>query len=272
MTTITENLPGTIGWFDLMTTDVDAAYAFYGRLFTWSYEVGADSTNGYAIAMSAGRPAAGIGPMPPGAAYPPAWTVYFMTTDIAATAARITEHGGTVLMGPHEVPESGHFLIATDVTGAPFGVWQAGKHRGAEAQKEHGCMMWCEVATRDAAVAGGFYGKVFDLEAKPLAAPGVVYSTLHRGLVTVAGVMQMDAHFPADTPPHWLAYFQVDDLDAACGELTDAGGTVKVPGFETPYGKVSIVCDPQRATFALIMPPPPPPEPTGEGTAKPTNP
>lgn len=251
---------GTIGWYDLMTNGPEAAYSFYGRLFVWSLEAGPPESGGYVMCMSAGRPAAGIGVIPPGAPQPPAWTVYFLSDDVDATAARIVDAGGKVMVGPMDVMQEGRMVIASDVAGAVFGVWQAKRHRGAEARDEHGGMCWSEVNTRDAAAACAFYGKVFDLEAKPLGAPGMTYFTLHRGATTVGGVLQMDAHWPADVPAHWMPYFQVSDVDQACGDIPDLGGKVCVPPFDTPYGRIAVINDPAGAAFSIMTPPPPPPE------------
>lgn len=253
--------PGTVGWFDLMTSDPSAAYAFYGKLFTWSFEMGPPESGGYVMCMSAGRPAAGIGALPPGAPQPPSWTTYFISADADATAARIVEGGGKVMMGPMDVMEEGRMLIASDPAGAVFGVWQPKRHVGAQVRNEHGGMSWCEVNTRDAEATAGFYAKVFDLEARRLDMPGVVYFTLHQGATTVGGSLQMDANWPAEVPPHWMPYFEVTDVDESCRELTEAGGKVCVPPFDTPYGRIAVINDPQGAAFSLMTPPPPPPEP-----------
>ncbi|MEZ4401178.1 MAG: VOC family protein [Kofleriaceae bacterium] len=255
------NQPGTVGWFDLMTTSPKDAYRFYGRLFTWSFELTGPDTGGYAMAMSAGRPAAGIGGLPPDAPQRSTWSVYFISADADATAARIKEHGGAVVMGPHDVPGQGRMIVATDPGGATFGVWQPGGHPGAGARDEHGAMAWCEVNTRDSARARAFYAAVFDLEPRKLAAPGIEYWTLHRGDLTVAGVLQMDGHWPAEVPEHWMPYFQLTDVDGALEEIAALGGTVCVPPFDSPYGRIAVLGDPQGATFSVMTPPPPPPEP-----------
>ncbi len=46
--------------------------------------------------------------------------------------------GGTVLMEPTDIFDSGRMIIASDPTGAMFGVWQAREHIGAQLANEPG--------------------------------------------------------------------------------------------------------------------------------------
>jgi predicted enzyme related to lactoylglutathione lyase len=48
--------------------------------------------------------------------------------DADETAAAVAEHGGAILLTPGDVGPLGRMAIATDPTGAVFGVWQAGMH------------------------------------------------------------------------------------------------------------------------------------------------
>lgn len=263
MSTVDKNESGTIGWFDLMTTSPEAARAFYEKLFGWEIEIGPPELGGYGMCKRTGRNAAGIGPLPPGSVHPPSWSVYFMTSDALATAARITEHGGTMLMPPMDVLDLGRMMVATDATGAVFGVWQPGKHGGTQVAHEPGAMAWAEVNTRDSAKARAFYAQVFDLETRKVEAPGMEYWTLHRDDKPVGGVLQMDAHWPAAVPPHWMPYFEVANVDASAALVTELGGKVCVAGFDTPYGRISVVEDPQGATFSIMQPPARNPEQAG---------
>jgi predicted enzyme related to lactoylglutathione lyase len=52
-----------------------------------------------------------------------------------------------------------------------------------------------------------------------------------------------------DTPPHWSVTFAVDDADTAAATATQLGGTVLVPPFDAPWVRMTILADPQGATF-----------------------
>jgi hypothetical protein len=53
-----------------------------------------------------------------------------------------------------------------------------------------------------------------------------------------------------DTPAHWSVTFAVEDADAAAAKATELGGEVIVPPFDAPWVRMTILADPQGATFA----------------------
>jgi hypothetical protein len=52
-----------------------------------------------------------------------------------------------------------------------------------------------------------------------------------------------------DTPAHWGVTFGVDDADAIASRATELGGQVVVPPFDAPWVRMTIITDPQGATF-----------------------
>ena len=113
---------GTPCWVDLGTIDIPKAIAFYSRQFGWEVAQGGPEAGGYSMATVNGRNVAGIGPImgPPGT--PSTWTTYFASGDADLTADRIKNAGGQLVAEPMDVMDAGRMLIATDVTGAHFGV------------------------------------------------------------------------------------------------------------------------------------------------------
>ena len=151
---------GTPCWIDYGASEIDAAKDFYGRLFGWEFEGGDPDYGGYLNATLNGEPAAGLGPlMNPGDS--PGWTTYFATDDATATAARIREAGGTIVVEPMEVGPMGTMVIAADPQGNAFGLWQSGQHTGYRVFNEHGSLVWSEAAVDDPAAAREFYTAVF---------------------------------------------------------------------------------------------------------------
>ncbi|WP_235879614.1 VOC family protein [Polyangium aurulentum] len=254
MSKIDAHKPGTPSWFDLMTPDIDGAKRFYGGLFGWSFETGGPETAFYTMCRVGDRNAAGMGKQPENAPFPTVWTVYLASENVEADAARVKEHGGSVMMGPMDVMEEGRLAVCTDPTGAVFGMWQPRRHGGAQIANEHGSMTWCEVATRDASKARDFYTTVFGLEGRKMEGAGVEYYTLHKDKETAAGILQMNEQWPANLPPHWMPYFAVDDADAAVERVTELGGKVHNGPFDMPYGRMAVVSDPYGAVFTLIKP------------------
>jgi hypothetical protein len=52
-----------------------------------------------------------------------------------------------------------------------------------------------------------------------------------------------------DTPAHWSVTFAVDDADATAARASELGGYVIVPPFDAPWVRVTVIADPQGATF-----------------------
>jgi uncharacterized protein len=254
MTTVKQHAPGTVSWVDLTTPDPEGAQRFYGELFGWKFSIGGPETGHYTMCQLGSDSVAGLGAMPPGAQFPSAWTVYFATADADASAARIGELGGQVMMGPMDVMQQGRMLVAMDPCGAAFGLWQAGEHTGAARVDEPGAMAWREVNVRDAGAAKAFYTALFGLEARVMPIPEMTYHILHHGDTRVGGILQMNERWPAEMPAHWMSYFAVDDCDAAAKRVAVGGGKVHLPPFDTPYGRVAIVADPWGAIFSIMKP------------------
>lgn len=247
----TNYAPGTPSWVDIGVADMDAAMAFYGGLFGWTFEEGDPEARGYRQARLRDRAVAGFGPqMNPG---PPVWTTYVTVADAAATEATVAEAGGTVVMPVMDVMGLGHMGIYQDPTGAFFSTWQAGTHPGAGLVNEPGSFCWNELATRDPDAAKAFYADVFGWGAQdnPMG-PDEVYTEWQLDGASVGGMMRLNEQFPPEMPPYWLVYFSVADADAAVAKVGDLGGATVMPPFDSPAGRIGIVTDPAGATFGVI--------------------
>jgi hypothetical protein len=254
MSTRTDPWPaGTPCWVDLSVPDVAGAVAFYSQVIGWTYvDTGADY-GGYQIAQMDGRAAAGVGPvMQEG--QPSAWTVYLASDDADATAKLIGEHGGTIFAGPMDIADNGRMLIAADPTGGVFGVWQQTGMVGSQLVEEPGAFIWDDVRLTDVDAGKRFYADVFGFGYAPLGAEAgdgpPDYETFTVGERPGGGIGGMMGA-PPGTPSHWLAYFTVEDADAAFEAVADGGGTVLMAPEDTPFGRIGVAIDPFGAVFGL---------------------
>ena len=125
--------------------------------------------------------------------------------------------------------------------------------------------------TRDPEGAKSFYGSVFGWET--LALPGGVemwtlpgygdhLEQLNPGMREGMAEMGAPAGFEdvvaalnpipddqPDTPPHWDVTFAVDDADAIAKSAAELGGQVVVAPFDAPWVRMTVISDPQGATF-----------------------
>lgn len=110
--------PGHGAWHELRTSDLDAAWDFYAKLFGWTKTTAMDmGPAGPYQLFTAG--AGDIGGMMNFAGRP-FWKVYFHVRDIGAAAAHIKSGGGTITSGPMEVPGGGWMVEGTDPQGVGF--------------------------------------------------------------------------------------------------------------------------------------------------------
>jgi len=258
MAEFTEYAPGTPSWIDLQTSDVDKGAAFYGALFGWDRQDLGPEAGGYGFFLKNGKMVGGIGPTPSPHA-PSAWSTYISVSDADATVAKAKANGGTVAVEPMDVMTAGRMAFVTDPTGATIGVWQPRDHKGAQLANEAGSFGWNELQTRDVEKAKSFYASVFGW--KPTAFPGGMgeYTVFENEGKGIAGLMGMPEMVPAEVPPYWLTYFNVDDTDAAVATASAQGGTVLAPAMDVPtVGRMAVLADPSGAAFAVITPAPAP--------------
>jgi predicted enzyme related to lactoylglutathione lyase len=52
-----------------------------------------------------------------------------------------------------------------------------------------------------------------------------------------------------DIPPHWDVTFAVADADATAERAIELGGRVLAPPFDAPWVRMTVIADPQGATF-----------------------
>lgn len=243
---------GTPCWVDLGVSDIPGAIGFYSGVFGWQVEQGPPETGGYAIAHLDGRTVAGIGPKMGPAEAPVFWTVYLATDDADATAAKIKGAGGQLLMDPMDVMDAGRMAVATDITGAVFGLWQGGAHTGVGLANAPGALTWNEHFSRDFEGAKAFYAAVFGYEYGDMSSDGFTYATLLLNGHEVGGVGAYPADTPASQPATWGTYFGTADTDSQVAAVTNNGGTVIRPPQDSPYGRIAVVADSQGAAFSLI--------------------
>ncbi len=119
------NEPNTFSWSELVTSDIDGAKAFYNAVFGWGAKTMGEGAGAYTEWLIGERSVGGMMARPPQlpAQAPDFWGVYFSVEDCAAAASRVTELGGSVMMGPMDI-EPGTFAVVADPTGATFSVIQ----------------------------------------------------------------------------------------------------------------------------------------------------
>lgn len=148
------NRHGDFIWYELMTSDADAAVAFYGAVLGWQSRRAEGSPMDYRIFGIAGEDVAGILPIPPDADHAqmrPGWLGYVAVDDVDAALAKVTAAGGARHVPPTDVPGVGRFALVADPQRVPFYLMR-GAMEGestAFAQAKAGHCHWNELAAAD---------------------------------------------------------------------------------------------------------------------------
>lgn len=251
------DLRGSFLWYELMTTDTEAAKAFYTEVIGWRTQAFEGAGMPYTMLLAGEAPIGGLATLPDEAkkmGAPPHWLAYVGTTDVDATVAKAQKLGGRLLMGPMDIPTVGRVGIFADPYGAAIAAFtpegdggNMGKGEGA------GHMGWHELMAGDVDGALAFYGPLFGWEKTDSMDMGPehgVYQMYGKGGKTFGGIMRT----PPDHHNAWLYYVNVDDLDAALARTKSNGGKVLNGPMDVPGGgKVAQCMDPQGAAFAMFM-------------------
>lgn len=241
----TEYQPGTPSWIDLGSPDTQASADFYGTLFDWTAEMDPrPEAGGYGLFTLRGKKVAGLGPQM-NKDMPPYWTVYITVADADATAAKVTEAGGTMVMSPMDVFDAGRMAVLQDSVGSFVSIWQPNQHIGSELVNEAGTFTWNELATTDLAGARDFYQAAFGWGLAPASGDnGAVF--------TLGGDMICGAHLAAEGEfPAWSVWLAVDDCDKSAAQAAELGGTILMPPTDMDFGRGAVIADPQGAVFGL---------------------
>ncbi|HXD95058.1 MAG TPA: VOC family protein, partial [Candidatus Acidoferrum sp.] len=87
------------------------------------------------------------------------------------------------------------------------------------------------------------------LQDVPMPGGGGPYTMIDVGGGTGGGMMANPA---PGTPPHWMAYVGVDNIDASTKKAKELGATVLVDVMDVgEFGRMSVVNDPTGATLAM---------------------
>jgi len=120
------NEPGTLCWNELSTRHPVEQVGFYTAVFDWE-AVRTGDAHEYTEFRLHGQSVAGMMQIGPG--FPPdmpeSWSVYFAVADCDASAAKVTELGGTVHLPPTDITP-GRFAVCADPQGAMFQIMARG--------------------------------------------------------------------------------------------------------------------------------------------------
>jgi uncharacterized protein len=267
-------VPGVPCWVDTSQPDPEAAVTFYHGLFGWDFEdaMPPGSAGKYLIARLRGGDVAAVGSQPEGGPQLAVWNTYVWVESADQAASKVLDAGGRVIADPFDVIDAGRMAVCMDPEGAAFCVWQAKEHRGAQIVNEPGSLNFNSLNTRDPEGAKSFYGSLFGWETLGLGGglkmwrlrgygdflaqsdPGLREriadsAAAPEGFEDVVATLNPIAEDQPEVPAHWSVTFAVADADATADRAAELGGEVVVAPFDAPWVRMTVITDPQGATF-----------------------
>lgn len=247
--------PGSFCMVELASLDQDRAKRFYEPLFGWSHQdlpTGPDGV--YTLFRIDGRVAASAYAMRPQERerVPPHWQLYVAVENADETGKRAAALGATLIEAPFDVFDYGRMAVLQDPTGAYFSLWQPAKTGGIEIAGVPGALCWADLNTREPERAKQFYEELFGW--KITAGRDGDYLHIRNGDDFIGGIPPAGFSNPY-VPPHWLAYYQVEDVNASAQNIAALGGKLHFgPESMENVGRFAVASDAEGAAFAIFKP------------------
>ena len=114
---------GGFVWYELMTTDTEAAKAFYGKVVGWGTQDAAMPSMPYTLFIAGGAMVGGLMDLPQDArkmGAPPSWIGYVAVDDVDAAAEQVMHLGGAVHVAPSDVPNIARFAVIAAFPPSPL--------------------------------------------------------------------------------------------------------------------------------------------------------
>jgi predicted enzyme related to lactoylglutathione lyase len=247
---------GRFVWYELTTTDMQTAKAFYAAVVGWGTRDASMAGMPYTVFTAGDASVSGMMELPKAArkrGERPMWIGYICVDDVDATADRIKRLGGAVHVPPQDILHVSRFSVVCDPQMATFALfkWQSlGKEQPVNL-RTRGHVGWHELLADDWEKAWAIYSELFGWQ-KAEADVGAMgaYQQFSAGGQTIGGMMTKPPTVPVSC---WLYYFNVGDIDAAVKRVKAGSGQVLRGPTEVLDGNWIVQCaDPQGAIFALV--------------------
>lgn len=250
---------GEFTWYELMTTDTEAAKAFYGDVMGWGNRTPEASIIPYTLFTVNDVPSSGLMDLPKELrtmGVPPNWVGSIYVDDVDGAASKAASLGAEIKCQPMDIPDVGRFATIADPTGAVVVLlqWRMAGGTPEADMMSIGRVGWHELITSDWPRAFGFYQAMFGwekAEAMDIGEMGT-YQLFRLGDRMIGGMMNRPPQMPVSA---WLFYVNVPAIDAAVERAMAGGGKLLNGPVQVPGGSWVAQCmDPQGAVFAMVAP------------------
>lgn len=247
---------GRFVWYDLLTTDLEAAKAFYSDIIGWKMTKWSDGN--YEMWTAGTTPVGGLMTLPAEALESgarPYWFSHVTVDDVDGAAKKAQALGGKILRPGTDIPNVGRFAVLTDPQGALFSVFKPKDAGSGPDSRALGHFSWAELNSTDWKSAWKFYSellgwkKTSSMDMGPQFGEYFMFGTDPKtsmgGMSNAATMMK--------APAHWLHYINVKSVDETVQRIPQKGGKVLNGPMDVPGGdRIAQCMDPQGGMFAIF--------------------
>ena len=221
-----------------MTTDMEAAKAFYAEVVGWGTQDASMPGMPYTLFTAGGASVSGLMDLPEDArksGLRPSWLGYVGVDDVDAAADRIKRLGGAVHVPPTDIPNISRISVAVDpqmATIALFKWLDGGQEQPADTERT-GPRRLARAARRRLGEGVGLL--------QPSCSAGRKRTPTPARSARISCSPPEDRRSAACSPslpmepvPFWLYYFNVGDIDEAVKRVKAGGGQILDGPIEVP--------------------------------------
>lgn len=249
---------GKFSWYELVTSDTDAAGKFYSNVVGWSTQEMPPAPGSEGIPYTTFNVGGvGIAGMLKLSGHT-AWVGYIEVDDVDAHIEKVVAAGGKLLRPATDIPDMLRFAVMSDPQGAAICLFTPNPAMPSPQRPSPptpGTIGWHELYTSDLEGGFTFYNKLFgwtklsDMDMGPMGLYRIFDEGEHKPMGD-GGMMTKPPQIPVSC---WNFYFNVDSIGAAAQRVNSGGGRVVNGPMQVPGGSWIInVQDPQGAMFSLV--------------------
>lgn len=237
-----------MGWFELVTPDLEASKNFYSQLLGWEFKEIEKGGRKMAIVYHNGKPMAGV--IEVKGANASVWIRAIAVKDLKETTAAIGKVGGKLVLNPAKIKDREMLALFEGPQGEEFAAVQyAGMDNQQSREEFEGCLVWSELWSSDPAAASAFYGGVFGLEVREDQFDDRPYWTFTKDQQPVAGMIGNPV---TNQGSRWVPYvLHSNPADIIAKAVSLGGQALLTPTSEVRDAQVGILTDPHGAVVCV---------------------
>lgn len=239
-------------WYGCLSTDVEAAKAFYSNVIGWNVEtMPMGDTDATMFSASGDKIFAHLAE-PAMEGVPSHWSSFLRVDDVDTSTKAAVNNGGTQIMPPTDIPP-GRFSVISTPSGASMALFhEANPEESQHHESAPGLVHWVELNSQNINTDVTWLKKTFGFDTSEMAMPFGPYYILQSNDNPRGGAMASQSK---DEPSMWLIWIHVANVDETVKKATENNGKIISPLLDLPdVGRIAVIQDPTGGVLGVITP------------------